>query len=53
MFGVEISTNKKVKILDKNTYLYFVAYVDDSGNEIHPNAIAWVAHKNLKLLSGV
>jgi hypothetical protein len=47
LFGVEIRTNRKVKILSKNSFLYFVAYVNELNQEIHPNAIAWVSHASI------
>lgn len=51
-YGIELSTGKRVKILDKSHYLYFIAYVDEAGRELHPNAIAWAAHRSVKLDEG-
>lgn len=47
-FGFEIRTNKKVKIISKNSFLYFIAYANELDQEIHPNAIAWVSHASIK-----
>lgn len=47
--GVEIASNRKVRIFDRNSFLFAIAYIDEQGNDVDPNAIAWVSHENIRI----
>ena len=47
---IETRIQKRARVLQMHQdWQVFIAYIDADGNDLHPNAIAWVHPNNLKL----